>query len=75
MRRVSRVSMSSELIMCGGRVHSIVLLSLVAICQDTIDLCISYMFFNVCCSDCVWACGNVCCEAQVVEDRVLALEC
>ena len=31
--------------------------------------------FYVCCSDCVGACGNVCCVAAVVEDNVLALEC
>ena len=25
----------------------------------------------VCCSDCVWVCGNVCCVAAVVKNRVL----
>ena len=24
--------------------------------------------FYVCCSDCVWVCGNVCCVAAVVKD-------
>ena len=30
--------------MCGGGVHSILLLPLVARCQDTIDVCIWNMF-------------------------------
>ena len=30
----------------------------------------------LCCSDCLWVCGNVCCVAAVVKDRAfLALEC
>ena len=32
-----RVSISSELIICGGDVYSILLLSLVARCLETID--------------------------------------
>ena len=44
MRRVRRGSISSELIMCGGGVCSIVLLSLVARCLDTIDICIWRIF-------------------------------
>ena len=24
--------------------------------------------FHVCCNDCVWVCGNVCCVATVVKD-------
>ena len=33
-------------------------------------------FFNVCCSDCVGVCGNVCCVAAVVKNSVfLALVC
>ena len=32
--------------------------------------------FNVCCSDCVGACENLCCVAAVVKDSgFLALEC
>ena len=58
-----RGSLSSELLVCGGGVRSILLLPLVARCLETIDLCIWRMFvFNVCCSDCV----NVCCVAAVV---------
>ena len=37
-------SISSELLMCGGGVHSIVLLPLVARCIETIDVCIWRMF-------------------------------
>ena len=43
-RRVRRESISSELIMCGGGVRSILLLSLVARCLETIDVCIWRMF-------------------------------
>ena len=44
MRRVRRVSLFSELLMCGGGVRSILLLSLVARCIETIDVCIWRMF-------------------------------
>ena len=48
-------------------VCSILLLSLVARCLETIDVCIWSMFvFYVCCSDC----GNVCCVAAVVKNSV-----
>ena len=40
VRQVRRASISSELIMCGGGVCSILLLSLVARCIKTIDVCI-----------------------------------
>ena len=42
VRRVRRgsISYSSELLMCGGGVRSILLLPLVARCQVTIDVCI-----------------------------------
>ena len=39
VRRVSRGNISSELIMCGGGVRSILLLPLVARCLETIDVC------------------------------------
>ena len=35
-----RGSISSEMLMCGGGVRSILLLSLMAICLETIDVCI-----------------------------------
>ena len=44
MRRVRLGSLSSELLMCGGAVRSILLLLLVAICLETIDVCIWRMF-------------------------------
>ena len=39
-----RGSISSELLMCGGGVRSILLLPLVARCLETIDVCIWHMF-------------------------------
>ena len=44
MRRVRQGSISSELLMCGGGVRSILLLPLVAICLETIYVCIWRMF-------------------------------
>ena len=44
MQRVMRESIFLELLMCGGGVCSILLLPLVAICLDTIDVCIWHMF-------------------------------
>ena len=40
IRRVNRRSISSDLLMCGGGMRSILLLPLVARCLDTIDVCI-----------------------------------
>ena len=37
-------SISSELIMCGGGVRSILLLPLVGRCLEAIDVCIWYIF-------------------------------
>ena len=55
-------SLSSELLMCGGGVRSILLLPLGARCLETIDVCMWRMFvFYVCCGDCVGVCGSVCC--------------
>ena len=44
VRRVRRGSLSSELLMCGGGVRSILLLPLVPRCLETIDVCIWRMF-------------------------------
>ena len=44
VRRVSRGSLSSELLMCGGGVRSILFLPLVARCLETIDVRIWRMF-------------------------------
>ena len=40
VRREMRASISSELLMCGGGVCSILLLPLVTRCLETIDVCI-----------------------------------
>ena len=44
VQRVMRGNISSELLMCGGGVRSILLLSLVARSLETIDVCIWRMF-------------------------------
>ena len=44
VRRVKQGSISSELLVCGGGVRSILLLPLVARCLETIDVCIWRMF-------------------------------
>ena len=73
---VRREPISSDLVMCGGGVRSILLLPRVAIYRETIDVCIWCKFVLLCCSDCVEVCGNVCCVAAVVEDSgSLAMEC
>ena len=52
-------SLSSELLMCGGGVCSILLLPRVARCLETIDVCIWRMLFYVCCCDSMGVCANV----------------
>ena len=49
LRRVSRGSISLELLMCGGGVRSILLLPVVARCLQTIDVCIwrKFVFMSV----------------------------
>ena len=60
VRRARRGSISSELLMCGGGVRSILLLSFMTRCLETIDVCIWRMLvFYVCCSDCVSVWGSV----------------
>ena len=44
VRRVRRGSLSSELLVCGGGVRSILLLPLVARCLEIINVCIWRMF-------------------------------
>ena len=78
VRQVRQGILSSALLVCGGGVHSILLLPLVARCLETIDVCMymAYVCFYVCCSDCVGVCVDVCCVAAVVKNSVfLALEC
>ena len=67
-----RGSISSELLVCDGGERSILLFSLVT---SYLDRCVymARVCFYVCCMDYVWACGNVCCVAAVVEDSVFSL--
>ena len=44
VQQVRRGNLSSELLVCGGSVRSILLLPLVAGCLETIDVCIWHMF-------------------------------
>ena len=48
VRRVRRGSLSSELLMCGGGVCSILLLPLVSRCLETIYVCIWRMIVFLC---------------------------
>ena len=68
MRRVRRGSLSSELLVCGGSVRSILLLPLVARCLETIDVCIwrMFVFMSVVVTVGGGVCGNVCCVAAAV---------
>ena len=68
VRRVRRGSISSELIMCGGGVHIMLLLPLVSRCLE-MYVYVACLFY-VCCSDCLVICENVCCVAAVVETSV-----
>ena len=47
VRLVRRGSLSSELLVCGGGVRSILLLPLAARCLETIDVCIWFVFMSV----------------------------
>ena len=60
VRRVKWGSLSSELLMCGGGVRSILLLPFVARCLETIDVCIwrMFVFMSVVVIVC-GVCGNV----------------
>ena len=62
MRQVRQGSISSELLMFGGSGRSILLLPLVARCIETIVVCYG-----------AGVCGNVCCVAVVVKDKVFSL--
>ena len=66
VRRVRRGSISSELLMCGGGVRSILLLPLVAGCLETIDVCIWRIFVFMSVVMIVWGSVGLC----VVKDGV-----
>ena len=71
VRRAGRGRLSSELLMCGGGVRSILLLHLVARCLETMDVCIWRMFVFMSVVVTVWGfCGNVYCIAAVVKNSV-----
>ena len=68
VRRVRRGSISSELLMCGGGVRSILLLPLVARCLETIDVCKWHTFVFMSVVVIVWGfVGMFCCVAAVVK--------
>ena len=56
VRRMRRGSISSELLMCGGGVRSILLSSLVARCLETIDVYIWRKFVFMYVVVTVWGC-------------------
>ena len=58
-------SISSELLMCGGSVRSILLLPLVARCLETIDVCIWRMFVFMSVGVIVWGLS----ECLLCSDR------
>ena len=68
VRRVSRGSISSYLLLCGGGVCSILLLPLVARCLETIDVCIWRMFVFMFIVVTVWGLWECFCVAAVVKD-------
>ena len=70
VRRVRRGSLSSELLICGGCVHSILLLPLVTRCLETIDVCIWRMFVFMSVVVNVWGLWECCCVAAVVKKSV-----
>ena len=55
-----RVGLSSELLMCGGGVRSILLFPLVVRCIETIDVCIWRMFVFVSVVVTVWGSVGMC---------------
>ena len=76
VRRVSRGSLSSELLMCGGGVRSILLLPLVARCLETIYGCIWRIFVFMSAVVTVWGLWEcLLCRAVVKNNVFLALEC
>ena len=60
VRGVRRGSISSELLICGGGVRSIMLLPLVARCLETMDVCIWHMFVFMSVVVTVWGVVGMC---------------
>ena len=68
VRRVRRGSISSELLVCGGGVRSILLLPLVARCLETIDVCIWRMFVFMSVVVTVWgSVGMLVCSSFLIS--------
>ena len=75
VRRVRRGSISSELLVCGGGVRSILLLPLVVRCLETIDVCIWHMFVFMSVVVTVWGLWEcLLCSGRCIV-FFLALEC
>ena len=76
VRQVRRGSISSELLMCGVGVHSILLLPIVARCLETIDVCIWRMFVFMSVVVTVWgSVGMFVVYRPLLKIVFLALEC
>ena len=75
VRRVRRGSNSSELLICGGDVRSILLLPVVARCLETIDVYIWRMLDFMSVVVTVGVCGNVSCVVAVDKDNSFFLPC
>ena len=73
---MGRGSISSELLMCGRGVRSILLLPLVARCLETIDVCIWHMFVFMSVVVIVWgSVGMFVVQQPLLKIVFLALEC
>ena len=76
VRRVRRGNLSSELLMCGGSVCSILLLSLVTRCLETMCVCIWRMFVFMSVVVTVWgSVGMFDVYRQLLKIVFLAWEC
>ena len=80
VRRVRRGNLSSELLMCGGGVRSILLLLLVTRCQETIDVCMWRMFVFMseawsCRCSCMESVSVLSCRCCMVVSCVLCASC
>ena len=65
VRRLRRGSISSDLLMCGRGVPSILLLSLVVSCLEIIDVCICRIFVFMSVVVTVWVCvGCLLCSGR-----------
>ena len=62
--RVRRGSISSELLMCGRGVRSVLLFPLVARCLETIDVCIWCMFVFMSVVVTVWGSVGMLCSGR-----------